>query len=253
MTKDQQLSVIIVEDELHSRESLRNLLRDYCKGTEVVSLCDNIDDGLREIQIKKPDLLFLDIEMPGGTGFDLLEQLRRFDFEVIFTTAFEHYALKAIKFSALDYLLKPIDVDELMEAVEKVMQKKEQEKENLKLRSLLENFNKSKTDHTITLATAEGLEFICVSDIFYCEASGSYTKFHLTNNNKLLVSKHLKEYELLLTDYGFYRTHNSFLVNLSHVKRYVKGDGGYLVMKNGDAVSISGRRKEALIHVFENS
>lgn len=251
--EDQRLNVIIVEDELHSRESLRNLLHDYCPGTNVLAMSENIEKGLADIRMNKPDLLFLDIEMPGGSGFTLLERLRRFDFEVIFTTAFEHYAIKAIKFSALDYLLKPIDVDELVEAVEKVRQKKERAVENLKLRTLLENLNLNKGDHIITLATAEGLEFIKVSDIFYCEADGSYTKFYLKNNGKLMVSKNLKEYENLLSDYGFYRTHNSYLVNLSEVKRYIKGDGGHLIMNNGDAVSISSRRKEALIHLFPRS
>ena len=249
---ERKLKVVIVEDEPHSRETLRNMLRDYCPETEVLGWGDGIENGISEVRTKRPDLLFLDIEMPGGTGFDLLERAGKFDFEVIFTTAFEHYALKAIKFSALDYLLKPIDVDELKEAVEKVREKREKEVENVKLLTLLENLNRNKTDQTITLATSEGLEFIKVRDILYCEASGSYTRFYLKNNGRLLVSKHLKEYEHLLADCGFYRAHNSYLVNLSEVKRYVKADGGYLVMNNGDSVSISSRRKEMLMRMFEN-
>lgn len=245
------MRVMIVEDEPHSRMSLENLLRDYCPDTEVVAGCDNVSDGIRQINVKRPDLLFLDIEMPGGNGFELLEQCSELDFEVIFTTAFEHYALKAIKFSALDYLLKPIDIDELKEAVQKVMQKNVRATENIKLSTLLQNLNKSKADQTIALATSEGLEFIRVSDIHYCQAEGSYTHFHLTNG-KLLVSKNLKEYEILLADYGFFRVHNSFVVNLSEVARYVKGDGGYLVMKNGDTVGLSGRRKEAFIRLFDS-
>lgn len=243
------LRVVIVEDEPHSRMSLENLLRDYCPDTEVVGRSDNIGDGVREINLKKPDLLFLDIEMPGGNGFELLEKCGNLDFEVIFTTAFEHYALKAIKFSALDYLLKPIDVDELKDAVEKVM-RKVRATENVNLFTLLQNLGKAKLDQTIALATSEGLEFIKVSDIYYCQAEGSYTQFHLKKDGKLLVSKHLKEYENLLADYGFFRVHNSFLVNLSEVARYVKGDGGYLVMNNGDTVGLSGRRKDAFIRLF---
>ncbi|MDV3307965.1 MAG: LytTR family DNA-binding domain-containing protein [Cyclobacteriaceae bacterium] len=248
--EDDMIRVVIVEDEPHSRMSLENLLRDYCPNTQVVGRSDNIADGVREISTRRPDLLFLDIEMPGGNGFELLEQCDGLDFEVIFTTAFEHYALKAIKFSALDYLLKPIDVDELQEAVRKVMQKKERDAENLKVTTLLRNLGKSKLDQTIALATAEGLEFIRVSDIYYCQAEGSYTLFHLKNSGRLLVSKHLKEYENLLGDYGFFRVHNSFLVNLSEVARYVKGDGGYLVMSNGDAVNLSARRKDAFVRLF---
>lgn len=243
------MRVVIVEDEPHSRMSLENLLRDYCSDTEVVGWSDNIADGVREINQKRPDLIFLDIEMPGGNGFELLEQCVELDFEVIFTTAFEHYALKAIKFSALDYLLKPIDIDELKESVRKVMQKKVRATENLKLFTLLQNLSKSEADQTIALATSEGLEFIRVSDIYYCQAEGSYTHFHL-KAGKLLVSKNLKEYENLLADYGFFRVHNSFLVNLSEVARYVKGDGGYLVMNNGDTVGLSGRRKDEFIRLF---
>src|SRR5690606_28516286 len=158
-----------------------------------------------EISTRKPDLLFLDIEMPGGNGFELLEQCNGFDFEVIFTTAFEHYALKAIKFSALDYLLKPIDVVELQEAVLKVTVKRERDVDNLKVTTLLRNLVRSRLDQTIALATAEGLEFIRVSDVYYCQAEGSYTLFHLKRSDNLLVSKHLKEYENLLGDHGFFR------------------------------------------------
>ncbi|HLT71984.1 MAG TPA: LytTR family DNA-binding domain-containing protein [Cyclobacteriaceae bacterium] len=251
--EDGVLRVVIVEDEPHSSMSLENLLRDYCSNTRVVGRADNITDGVREISIKRPDLLFLDIEMPGGNGFELLEQCDGFDFEVIFTTAFEHYALKAIKFSALDYLLKPIDVDELQEAVRKVVQKKERDHDNLKVTTLLRNLGKSKLDQTIALATAEGLEFIRVSDIYYCQAEGSYTLFHLKKTGKLLVSKHLKEYENLLGDYGFFRVHNSYLINLAEVARYVKGDGGYLIMNNGDSVGLSARRRDAFIRLFGHS
>lgn len=247
---DSILRVVIVEDEPHSMMSLENRLRDYCPSTRVVGRADNITDGVREISTRKPDLLFLDIEMPGGNGFELLEQCNGFDFEVIFTTAFEHYALKAIKFSALDYLLKPIDVDELQEAVRKVTKKKERDVDNLKVITLLRNLGRSKVDQTIALATAEGLEFIRVSDIYYCQAEGSYTQFHLKKGGKLLVSKHLKEYENLLGEYGFFRVHNSFLINLSEVARYVKGDGGYLIMNNGDSVSLSPRRRDAFIRLF---
>jgi two-component system LytT family response regulator len=247
------LRTVIVDDEHHSRESLQNLLTAYCPEVEVVGMADNVETGIEAIRKYRPEVVFLDIEMPSGTGFDLLNQVGSLDFDVVFTTAFEHYALKAVKISAMDYLLKPIDVDELIDAVKKIQRKKAQEIQNKKLYALLQNLNtQGKHDHTITLATSESVEFIRVHDIIYCEANGAYTKFHLKNKHHLLVSKNLKEYEELLADYSFYRTHHSYLINVSEVKRYVKGDGGYLIMTNGDAVSISSRKKECLLQLFDN-
>ena len=247
------LRIIIVDDEHHSRESLKNLLQSYCMEIVIVGMADSIETGTDIIRTQRPDVVFLDIELQHGTGFDLLNNIGNLNFEVVFTTAFEHYALKAVKISAIDYLLKPIDVDELIEAVSKIHRKRFQEIQNRKLYSLLSNFNmQGKQDHTITLATAESLEFIKVSDIIYCQAKGAYTEFHLKNNTHLLVSKNLKEYEDMLADYSFYRTHNSYLINIAEVKRYIKSDGGYLIMSNGDTVNISLRKKESLMQRIGN-
>lgn len=247
------LRIIIVDDEHHSRESLKNLLQSYCAEIEIAGTADSIETGVDAIRIHRPDVVFLDIELQHGTGFDLLNAVGNLDFDVVFTTAFEHYALKAVKISAVDYLLKPIDVDELIEAVSKIHRKKAQEIQNKKLYSLLSNINShGKQDHTITLATAESLEFIKVSDIIYCHAKGAYTEFHLRSGDNLLVSKNLKEYEDMLSDYSFYRPHNSYLINLSQVKRYIKSDGGYLIMSNGDTVNISLRKKESLMQRIAN-
>ena len=241
------LKVIIVEDELHSREALKNLINDYCEQVEILKLAASVEEGIEAIQLHKPELVFLDIEMPTGTGFDLLERAQHLNFEVIFTTAFEHYALKAIKFSAIDYLLKPIDVEELQNAIAKVQQKRSSE-HNKKLETLLSNIqNKSGQEETITLATSEGFEFIPVSNILYCQANGSYTNFHLKDSKPLLVSKHLKEYENLLADHNFMRVHQSYLINLSEVKKYVKADGGYIVMKDDSIVNISIKKKEEFL------
>ncbi|MDN5211479.1 LytTR family DNA-binding domain-containing protein [Fulvivirgaceae bacterium BMA12] len=242
------LRIIIVEDELHSRESLRNLVNDYCEDVEVVAVAESVEEGLEKIISHKPDLLFLDIEMQTGTGFDLLEQSKNFSFEVIFTTAFEHYALKAIKFSAIDYLLKPIDVEELQAAVVKVQKKKDTLTQNKKLINLLSNIqNTDSKQHKITLATSEGLEFINVTDIIFCEANGSYTNFHLKQEKNLIVSKHLKEYENLLNEYNFLRVHQSYLINLAEVEKFVKSNGGYIIMKGGEQVSISHKKKEEFV------
>ncbi len=242
------LRVVIVEDELHSRETLKNLVNEYCDQVEIVALAGGLKEGVQAIQNEQPDLVFLDIEMPNGTGFDLLEKIQHLNFEVIFTTAFEHYALKAIKFSAIDYLLKPIDIEELQAAVGKVQQKKKSN-QNKNLETLISNLNvKSNREQTISLSTSEGFEFIPVAEIIFCEANGSYTNFHLKGNKKLLVSKHLKEYENLLSEHNFMRVHNSFLINLIEVKKYVKAEGGYIVMKNEAMVNISNKKKDEFLH-----
>ncbi|MEX0997715.1 MAG: LytTR family DNA-binding domain-containing protein [Flavobacteriaceae bacterium] len=244
------LKAIIVEDEKHSRETLKNLLEKFCEGVEVIGLAASVKEALDIIPKSKPDLVFMDIELQSGTGFDILSQLPEINFEVIFTTAFDQYAIKAVKFSSLDYLLKPIDLEELQLAVEKAKKIKNKEAYNNQLQTLLQNIQQPKLSK-ICLATSDGFEFINTQDILYCEAGGSYTTFNLTNGKKLLVSKHLKEYENLLIDQFFMRVHNSYLINLKEVKKYVKADGGYIVMNNEDIVSISRGKKESFLEAMQ--
>ena len=247
----QKLRAIIIEDEFHSREALKNLIREYCHTIVVAGDAANVDDGLILLRSSNPDLVFLDIEMPNESGFDLLTKAKQLNFEVIFTTAYRHYALKAIKFSAIDYLLKPIDPEELQNAVQKVVKKKQEASYNKKIENLLNNIhNENIQQHSITLSTSEGYEFIKVSQIIYCEANGAYTKFVLKERKPLMVSKHLKEYENLLKDHTFMRVHQSYLVNLTEVEKYLRSDGGYVVMKNGDKVSISNKKKEQFIQAM---
>lgn len=242
------LNVVIVEDELHSRETLKNMVNEYCPDVEIMGLASSVQEGIELLNTHYPDLVFLDIEMQSETGFDLLTQVKNLNFEVIFTTAFEQYALNAIKFSAIDYLLKPIDLEELQNAVEKVVRKKKASLHNKKLEILLDNIhNKNTAQHTITLSTSNGYEFINVADIIYCEADGSYTNFFIKNKKSLLISKHLKEYENLLSDHNFMRVHQSYLINLSEVEKYIKSEGGYIVMKNGAKLSISKKNKEEFV------
>ena len=246
------LQVVIVEDELHSRETLRNLLNEYCVQVEIMAMAATLTEGVHAIKINRPDLVFLDIELQPHTGFDLLEQVSHHDFQVIFTTAYEHYALKAIKFSAIDYLLKPIDVEELIDAVEKVQKKREEEKRNKRVEVLLNNLqNMNHTQHTITLSTMEGMEFVCVAEIVRCEAMGAYTHFILRNGKKILVSKHLKEYENLLVDHRFFRVHQSHLINLTEVERFVKPDE-QVVLKNGDVIKVAHNRKESFLAMMNS-
>lgn len=242
------ITAIIVEDEMHSREALKNLLNDYCPDVRLLGTATGVVEGSLLLGKTLPDLVFLDIEMDDGTGFDLLKAAGRLSFEVIFTTAHSHYALKAIKFSAIDFLMKPIDIDELVAAIGKVERKQEG---NNQVKNLLANLNAADhRDHKITLATSEGLEFIRVSQIVYCEAQGSYTNFFLTNRHSLMVSKNLKEYESLLKGYPFFRIHQSYLINLDQVERYKKADGGSVMMSNGMELGIAQKKKEAFIKLM---
>lgn len=245
------LKAIIVEDEKHSRENLKNLLEEFCVGIKVIGLASSVTEAVTLISSLKPDVIFLDIELQTGTGFDVLNQLPDLNFEVVFTTAFEQYAIKAVKFSSLDYLLKPIDLEELQKAVEKAKKSKNQVIYKKQLETLMLNLKQQQPKlNKICLATAEGFEFINVNTILYCKAEGSYTSFILNDNSKLLVSKHLKEYENLLLEQDFMRVHNSFLINLKEVKKFVKSDGGYMIMNNNDTVSISRSKKDDFLEVM---
>lgn len=246
-----KLKIIIVEDEKNSREGLKNLLSEFCPTTEVIGMASNVDEGLKLIKELEPDLLLLDIEMQSATGFDLLEKVADIRFDVIFTTAYEQYAIKAIKFSAMDYLLKPIDIKELIQAVERVQNKRSNGASNQQVKYLLENLQAAPSKiNKITLSTSDGMVFLPVSEIIRCEAQGAYTQFNLKNGKKILVSKNLKEYELLLHDYKFLRVHNSHLINLEEVGRYVKADGGYAVMNDGTHIPISNTRKDEFLELM---
>jgi two-component system LytT family response regulator len=223
------------------------MITGHCPDVEVVAICNTAGEGRESILAANPDLIFLDIEMPGENGFSLLENLPRINFEVIFVTAYNHYSLKAIKFSALDYILKPIDTNDLVAAVEKAKMKILQKQENLLLRNLLENTRRSNSCKTIALSSSDKVEFIEVSTIIRCESDSNYTTFFLKNGEKLLVSKTLKEYDELLSPYGFLRVHQSHLINLKEMKSYIKTDGGYIQMKDGSSVSISRQRRETVL------
>lgn len=248
-----KLKAIIIEDEKHSRETLKNLLENFCEGVEVIEMAGGITEALKIIPGSGVDVVFMDIELQSGTGFDILAQLPEINFEVIFTTAFDQYAIKAVKLSSLDYLLKPIDLEELQLAVQKAKKIKDKDIHREQLQTLLKNIKKQNSLSKICIATSEGFEFINIADIYYCEASGSYTSFVLANGKKLLVSKHLKEYENLLNDQQFMRVHNSYLINLREVKKYVKSDGGYIIMNNDDLVSISRNKKEVFIQAMHTA
>lgn len=246
------LKVVIIEDEKHSRETLKSMLEEFCQDVKVIATASSVAEAVKILSVYSPDVVFLDIELQPGLGFDVLEQIKEPSFEIIFTTAFEKYAIKAIKFSSLDYLLKPIDLNELQDAVEKAKNQIDTNVYRQQIDTLMQSLSKgSNKQEKICLATTAGMEFIAIDDIILCKADGSYTCFFLKNKKTLLVSKHLKEYENLLGDQQFMRVHNSFLINLNEVKKYIKSDGGYIIMSNNMDVSISPRKKDDLIEAMK--
>lgn len=239
------IKAVIVEDEDNSRELLQSLVTKHCAGVEVVASAANVKEGVEAINKHNPDLIFLDISMPDGTGFDLLEKISPVKSDIIFTTATDKYAIKAIKYSALDYLLKPIDAEELKSAVNKLIDKKSKGNTVENLAHLLQNLKQGNDSYQkITLPTTNAYEIVYIKDIIRCEADGSYTAFHLTEKRKLLASASLKHYEDLLPTSQFLRIHHHHLINISHVIRYLKTDGGYAVMSDGSQLEISRRKKE---------
>jgi len=246
------LKAVIIEDEKHSRETLKSMLEEFCKEVQVIAMASSVEEAVKVLSIYSPDIVFLDIELQSGVGFDVLNQIKDPNFEVVFTTAFEKYAIKAIKFSSLDYLLKPIDLDELQQAVEKARNRMDTNVYREQLDTLMQSISRGKVrPEKICLATTAGMEFIALDDIVACKADGSYTCFMLQDESMLLVSKHLKEYEMLLSEHNFMRVHNSFLINLKKVKKYVKSDGGHLIMSNDMQVNISPRKRDDLIEAMK--
>jgi two-component system LytT family response regulator len=239
------ITAVIIDDEKKCVSLLKHLIENHCADIKVVAEAGDALQGLGVIQMFKPDIVFLDIEMPGKSGFELLSALPEINFDIIFTTAYNQYAIKAIRFSALDYLLKPVDPDELKNAVARLYKKHHKNEQRANIDLLVNNIRSPQPNFSrITLSTQDGLVILHVNEIVYCEASGTYTIFYLKTKEKIMVSKTLKEYEELLKDHHFFRVHNSYLINLDEVKKYIKGDGGSVIMSNGDEVFVSKRRKE---------
>lgn len=241
------IKAIIVDDEPYCCETIASLLEDYCPGIEVTGIYHNGADALASILKQSPDLVFLDVEMPKMNGFEMLEQLPSINFDIIFTTSYDQYALKAIRFSAIDYLLKPVDREELQKAVQKVMQPS-QRTITQQVEILMQKLHQpSKSISKIALPTMEGLQMIPVDQIISCESDSNYTILLLKNKKKLTVSATLKEIEESLEDHSFARVHRSYLVNLNEVEKYVKGEGGYLMMSDGSVINVSRYKKELLL------
>lgn len=243
------IRAIIIDDEEDAREVLSITLQKFCPDIEVIALCGSPEEGLDKINNLGPSLVFLDVQMPNMSGFDLLEKVTDINFDVIFVTAFNRYAIKAIRFSALDYLLKPIEVDDLVSAVERVKEK--QKSNSVHYRSLLNNIRYGNEKLT-RLAIPSDNEIVVqkLGDIVYCEADGSYTILHLANNKKIMVTKILKEFEMMLPETDFCRIHHSTIVNIGHVIKYIKGEGGYVMVTGGGHLDVSRRKKEGFIKLL---
>jgi two-component system LytT family response regulator len=243
------MNVVIIDDEIYCCEVLQLLLQKHCKQVTNIKIFSNSSEGLAFIRHNPPDILFLDIEMPILNGFDLLKELGEINFNVIFTTAYDKYAVRAFRFNALDYLLKPIDKEELIKAVKKITEKKPEEKkqgnEILKMKSAFQ-----KNPDVIAISSMEGITFIEVKDIVYCESDGSYTAFFFNDNRRIQTSKPIKDVEETLTDSGFYRVHQSYLINMRHIRKYIRGDGGEVVMSNGKTINVSRQKKQEFLSFF---
>jgi two-component system LytT family response regulator len=243
-----KLITVVIDDEPDAVDFISSIIGEYCPGLEVRGKGHNVKDGVDLIKEVKPDLVFLDVEMPNGTGFDLLTHFPEKDFDVVFITAFNHYAIKAIKFSAVDYILKPININEFIEAVDKVINKRltNPSSGNENFEVLLENI---RTTYPTRLAipTSDGREYLNPREIIRIEADRSYSWFFINNKRKILVSKHLKEFQDLLNDRNFFRPHNSHLINLEYVRKFVRHDGGYIEMLDGTQIPISRNRKDLFL------
>ncbi len=246
------IKAVIIDDERYSIDTLQWKLENYCPEVEVVEVFDDPQQGLEYLRQCPPGLLFLDIQMPMLNGFDVLEELGpSLPFEVIFTTAYDQFGIQAVKASALDYLLKPVQNKELKNAVQKYIEKKAQNGglSPEQVRGLLDNVDAEQEGKLgkVALATRESIEFVEPNDIIVCSSDSNYTMVYLSNGRKKLISRTLKEFEDILTPYNFYRPHNSHLVNLSKIKEYIRSDGGYLIMYNQMKIPISKSRKDQLL------
>jgi two-component system LytT family response regulator len=239
---------IIIDDEKHCIKTLTNLLETNFPEVKIIASCFDSTKAYDLIVKHKPDFIFLDIEMPFLDGFDLLSKFEQLDFDVIFTTAYDSYAIKAIKFSALDYLLKPIDKNELTVAIEKIKSKMGFiSKAQIDIAKTL---NSKQQPETIALPTMDGLTFTSVNDIVHCTADGSYTRIFMNDKSEILLSKTLGDVDELLSDYNFFRIHHSSLINLKEVKKYIRGEGGEVVMSNGKSLMVARTRKTDFLNTF---
>lgn len=250
MTK--AIKTVIIDDENKSRQVLKDMLQNYCPEISILGEAAGCDEGVHLIRELKPQLVFLDIQMPDGSGFNVLEAFEKPSFEVVFVTAYDQYAIKAIKCSALDYLMKPINLEDLKMAAERYKKKSFSGEINQRLEILLQNISKPLKPRKIVLSTAEGYHIVNPDDIVRCQSDSYYTSFYFVDGKRIIVSKTLKEFDELLSDFGFIRTHKSHLVNVKYIKSFLRADGGFILMTDGTEVPVSRRKKDYIINIISN-
>ncbi len=246
------MKALLVDDEIQSLESLATLIRNYCTGVEILTLCTTIESAYDQINLLHPDIVFLDVDMPPYTGFDLLRRYQELPFEVIFVTAFDHYSIDAIKFSALYYLLKPVKIDDLRSAVNKALtkiQRNQDAKYNTQYaQSIIQNPHDIKR---LVINNTNSRDLVELEHIIYIEANNSYSIFHLTNGRQITSTKNIKEYEQMLMSKGFFRNHKSYIVNISFILTIDKKEGDIIILKNKERLPLAVRRKEALLRYIQ--
>ncbi|SHF65389.1 two component transcriptional regulator, LytTR family [Mariniphaga anaerophila] len=247
------IKAVVIDDEPAMQEVNRRLLKEYFPEVKLAGIGNSVESGIELIKKEKPHLVLLDVELNESTGFHILQQLKPYSFKVVFITGYDTYALKAIKFSALDYILKPVNEVEFQQAIQHAIDEINQgENQQLQTGVLFETLQNENQGKKLVLKTMDSLHIVDACDIFYCRSDNSYTTFHLANDEKIMVSRSIREYEELLSGHGFFRPHQSFLVNLNHVKRIDKSDGGFIIMKNKKEIPVSLRQKKRLIQLIEN-
>jgi two-component system, LytTR family, response regulator len=245
------IKTILVDDEANNLQFLQSLLKSHCPSLQVLETASSAADGLLMIQELHPQLVFMDVDMPGMTGFEVLKKLEPLSFEVIFVTAYNQYAMEAFEYNAVAYITKPIVTEKLVAAVEKAIIKIEEKKYTEHIFSLLENVHQKNEHDKIALPTLQGLQFVKLSQICYIESSGNYSNFLLADNSKIMVSRQLGEYEKLLPADNFVRIHDKHIINLTCIKEYIKGSGGEVILENGARLTVAARRKDELLSRFE--
>lgn len=246
------MKAVIIDNEQPVRSSLSRMIEKYCPSVSSIEEAVGVESGIELIKQSNPDIVFLDMEMDDGTGVDLLKRIGSFSFQLIFITAHEKYALDAIKMSAIDFLLKPIVVEDLLVCIKKASKNIQNQNLQLQIQVLKDSLASLKSnDEKIVLKDSESIHFVRLNDIVYCEADGPYTTFYLINKEKIVISKSLKEFDDVLESRGFFRTHKSYLANISKIVRFDKQEGGTLIMDNGMQVPVSQRKKEEVMNVLK--
>ncbi len=246
-----KIKAIIIDDELGARQTLKSIIEKFIPDINIVAEADSIETAVNVIESTDKDIVFLDIEMPFGNSFDILTQLKKIDFEIIFITAHNQYAIDAFKFSAIDYLLKPVKISELITAVNKFRKKRDSQHmmNNELIKTLLNNLNN--INKKLVLSTVNGFNIEKIENIIRCESDGNYTRFIMTDGRKIVVSKTLKEFDEILSNKGFFRVHQSYLVNLNHITRYNKGQGGEILMTDNILIPVARAKKETFLQIFQ--